>query len=171
MMKIATAALAAPLAMLVAGPAFALNDAQIAHIAYTADSVDIAWAQLAMEKTTNPKVRQFARDMVRDQTALNTLALALFQKLNITPAPNGTSASLDRSADAKRRQYASLTGPAFDHTYVQNEIAYHRTVNSALRRTLIPDAKSPELKILLQTGLQKFEEHQAQAEQLAAQIG
>ncbi|HEY2480640.1 MAG TPA: DUF4142 domain-containing protein [Caulobacteraceae bacterium] len=168
MMKIATAALAATLAM--AGPAAAFNDAQIAHIAYTADSVDIGWAQLALQKTTNPKVRQFAKDMVRDQTALNTLALALFQKLNITPAPNGASASLDRSADAKRRQYASLTGPAFDRTYVQNEIAYHKTVNSALRSHLIPDAKSPELKLLLQAGLLKFEEHQSEGEQLAAQL-
>jgi putative membrane protein len=170
MMKIATAAIAATLAMLAAGPAAALNDAQIAHIAYTADSVDIGWAQLALQKTTNPKVRQFAQDMVRDQTALNSLALALFQKLNITPAPNGTSASLDRSADAKRRQYASLIGPAFDRTYVQNEIAYNKKVNSALRGHLIPDARSPELKSLLQTGLQKYQEHQTQGEQLAAQL-
>jgi putative membrane protein len=171
MIKIATAALTATLAMLVAGPAVALGDAQIAHIAYTADSVDIAWAQLAMQKTANPKVRQFAEDMVRDQTALNSQALALFQRLNLTPAPNGTSASLDRSADAKRRQYASLTGSAFDRTYVQNEIAYHKTINSALRSHLIPGAKSPELKSLLQVGLQKFEQHQAQAEQLASQLG
>jgi len=170
-MKIATAAMAATLAMLAAGPVAALDDAQIAHIAYTADSVDIAWAQLALQKTTNPKVRQFARDMVRDQTALNTLALVLFQKLSLTPAPNGTSASLDRSADAKRKQYASLTGPAFDRTYVQNEIAYHKTVNSALRSRLIPDAKNPELKLLLQAGLQKFEEHQTEGELLATQLG
>jgi len=171
MMKIATASLAASLAMLVAGPAAAFNDAQIAHIAYTADSVDIAWAQLALQKTTNPKVRQFAKDMVRDQTALNSLALALFQKLNLTPAPNGTSDSLDRSADAKRRQYANLTGPTFDRTYVQNEIAYHKTVNSALRSHLIPSAKNPELKLLLEAGLQKFEQHQTEGELLATQLG
>ena len=171
MTKIATAALAAGLAMLAAGPAAALDDAQIAHIAYTANSVDIAWAKLAMQKTTNPKVRQFAEDMVRDQSALNDLALALFQRLNLTPSPNSTSASLDRSAEAKRRQYASLTGPAFDRTYVQNEVAFHKTVNSALRAKLIPDAKSPELKGLLQIGLQRFEQHQTEAEQLAAQLG
>jgi len=171
MMKTASAALAATLAMFVAAPAAAFNDAQIAHIAYTADSVDIAWAQLALQKTTNPKVRQFAKDMVRDQTALNSLALALFQKLNLTPAPNGTSDSLDRSADAKRRQYASLTGPDFDRTYVQNEIAYHKTVNSALRSHLIPAAKSPELKLLLEAGLQKFEQHQTEGELLATQLG
>jgi putative membrane protein len=170
MIKLATAGLAAMLAMLGAGPAAAFSDAQIAHIAYTADSVDIAWARVALEKTTNPRVRRFAQDMVRDQTALNSQATALFQRLNLTPAPNGTSASLDRSADAKRRQYAGLTGQAFDRTYMQNEIAYHKKVNSALRARLIPDAKSPELKSLLQVGLLKYEQYQLQAEQLATQL-
>ncbi len=171
MIKIATAAMAAGLAIAVAGPAAALDDAQIAHIAVTADSVDIGWAQVAMQKASDPRVRQFAQDMVRDQTALNTLAVALFQKLGLTPAPNNTSTSLDRSAEAKRQQYAGLTGPAFDRTYLQNEVAFHRKVNSALRGMLIPDAKSPALKSLLQAGLVKFEQHQAQAEQLAAKLG
>jgi putative membrane protein len=172
MTRIATAALAAMFVAPLATEARpTLDDAQIAHIAFTADAVDIASAKLALQKTTNPKVREFAQEMVRDQTALNHQALALFQKLNITPAPNDTSASLDRSSDAKRRLYASLTGAAFDRTYVQSEVAYHRTVNAALRGMLIPDAKNPELKNLLQVGLQAYQAHQAQAEQLAAQLG
>lgn len=171
MLKITTAALAVGSALLVASPAAALDDAQIAHIAYTADSVDIAWAQMAMQKATDPRVRQFAQGMVQDETALNTLAVSLFKRLNLTPAPNGTSAYLDRTADAKRRKYASLTGPDFDRTYVKNEVAFHKTVNSALQGHLIPDAKDPQLKTLLQIGLAKYQQHQAQAEQLAAQLG
>lgn len=171
MMKIATAALAAGVAVLVASPAAALDDAQIAHIAVTADSVDIGWAQVAMQKATDPRVRQFAQDMLRDQTALNTLAASLFQRLNLTPAPNSTSNYLDRTAEAKRKKYASLTGADFDRTYVKNEVAFHKTVNSALRSHLIPDAKNPQLKDLLQIGLAKYQQHEAQAEQLAAQLG
>jgi putative membrane protein len=171
MMKIATAALAAGFAMLVASPAAALDDAQIAHIAVTADSVDIAWAQVAMQKASDPRVRQFAADMVRDQTALNTLATSLFQRLNITPKPNGTSNYLDRTAESKRKKYASLSGADFDRTYVKNEVAFHKTVNSALRAHLIPAAKDPQLKDLLQIGLTRYEQDQAQAEQLAAQLG
>ncbi len=36
------------------------NDAQIAHIAYTADNIDIKAGQLALQKSKNPKVRAFA---------------------------------------------------------------------------------------------------------------
>jgi predicted outer membrane protein len=31
-----------------------------------------------------------------------------------------------------------------------DEVAYHKTVNEALRNTLIPNAQNPELKALLQ---------------------
>ena len=39
-----------------------LNDAQIAHIAYTADQIDIQAAQQALEKSNNNEVRAFAQE-------------------------------------------------------------------------------------------------------------
>ena len=54
--------------------------------------------------------------------------------------------------------------------YVDNEVAYHKTVNGALSMTLIPDSKNPELKQLLETGLKLFEEHQHHAEMLAKDV-
>lgn len=65
---------------------------------------------------------------------------------------------------------ASLEGAAFDKAYIDNEVAYHKTVNTALSGTLIPDAQNPELKALLQSGLTLFEAHQKHAEQLAGQL-
>jgi len=41
------------------------DDAQIAHIAYTAGVIDIKAAQQALQKSRNPQVRRFAQDMVR----------------------------------------------------------------------------------------------------------
>jgi putative membrane protein len=51
---------------------------------------------------------------------------------------------------------AALEGSAFDKAYVDNEVAYHKTVDGALETTLIPDASNGELKSLLQTGLKIF---------------
>ena len=50
------------------GPAAAPTDPQIAMIAVTADSVDIDAGKLAAEKSSNPKVKQFAQLMVSDHT-------------------------------------------------------------------------------------------------------
>jgi len=146
------------------------NDAQIAHIAYTAGTLDIAAGKQALAKSHDKAVRDFASEMVRDHAAVNDKALALVKKLGVTPEPNPTSTALTTAADKKRDALAKLSGGAFDKAYIANEVAYHRTVNGALRDTLIPSAQNAELKSLLRTGLSLFTEHQAHAEHLAAKL-
>ena len=111
--------------------------------------------------------RAFAEEMVRDHTAVNDQALALVKKLGVTPQDNPTSQGLTKDATAKRTALAALSGKAFDKAYIDAEVAFHKTVNGALSGTLIPNARNPELKALLQTGLKLFTEHQQHAEQIA----
>jgi len=59
-------------------------------------------------------------------------------------------------------------GAAFDKAYVANEIAFHKMVNGAWERTLIPAANNAELKSLLQTGLKLFQGHEQHAEHVAS---
>src|SRR4051794_22331670 len=119
------------------------NDAQIAHIAYTADNIDIKAGQLALQKSQNPQVKAFAQDMVRDHTAVNEKALALAKKLGVQPQDNDTSRSLTRQAEAETKRLEALNGAAFDKAHAEHELAYHRQVNEAVRGTLIPSASSP----------------------------
>ena len=164
--------IAAASALAISAPARAAGptDPQIAHIAYTAGNLDIAAAKQALKTSHNAAVRGFAQEMVRDHQAVNAKALALVKKLHVTPEANPTSAGLTKAADAERAKLAKLKGAAFDRAYVNNEVAYHKTVNGALKSTLIPSASNGELKSLLQTGLKLFEEHQSHAEQLAAKL-
>ena len=60
-----------------------------------------------------------------------------------------------------------LDGASFEKAYIDNEAAYHQTVNNALSTVLIPAAQNAELKALLQTGLTLFTEHQHHAEMVA----
>jgi putative membrane protein len=163
---------AAALLMSAAAPAVAasIDDAQIAHIAYTAGQIDIAAARQALARSHDKAVRAFAEEMVRDHQAVNVKALALVKKLHVTPQANPTSNALSKAAAARLRELGKLRGRAFDRAYVRNEVAYHRIVNGALRDTLIPNASNGELKSLLQTGLTLFGEHQAHAEHLSAEL-
>ena len=147
------------------------NDAQIAHIAYTAGVIDITAAKQALTKTANPQVKEFAQEMVRDHQAVNEKALALVKKLNVTPQDNPTSQALNKGAADKLKELSKLSGAAFDRAYVENEVAYHKTVNGALKDTLIPNSQNGELKSLLQTGLTLFQSHQVHAEHLAMSLG
>jgi putative membrane protein len=146
------------------------TDPQIAHIAYTAGAIDIEAAKQALNISKNAHVRAFANDMVRDHKAVNDKALALVKKLHVTPEDNDTSKALTKDADAKRAELAKLSGAAFDKAYVENEVAYHKTVDNALSTTLIPSSSNAELKKLLQTGLKIFEGHLKHAEHLASTL-
>jgi putative membrane protein len=145
-------------------------DPQIAHIAYTAGQIDIEAAQQALQKSQNNDVRAFATNMERDHKAVNDQALALVKKLGVTPEDNPTSQALTKQAADKRAELAKLSGAAFDKAYIDNEVAYHKTVNSALQSTLIPAATNPELKDLLTTGLKIFQGHEQHAGHVAAEF-
>jgi len=160
---------------LLTGAAFAQGaakptDPQIAHIAYTAGQLDIEAARQALKKSKNKDVRAFAKDMVRDHSTVNKQALALLKKLNVKPEDNDTSRSLTKAADAKRAELAKLNGKTFDKAYIDNEVAYHKTVNGALETVLIPSASNAELKSLLQTGLKIFQGHEQHAEHVASEL-
>ncbi len=164
---------ATAIAAALATAAFAADkptDPQIAHIAYTAGEIDIAAAKQALKISKNAEVRQFAETMERDHTAVNKQALALLEKLKVKPEDNDTSKSLSSSAKAELAKLSKLHGVAFDKAYVDNEVAYHKQVNSALETLLIPSTQNGELKSLLQTGLKLFKEHQMHAEHLASMV-
>ncbi|MBB3392739.1 putative membrane protein [Rhizobium sp. BK275] len=164
---LAAFALSAP-AALSAGAA--PTDPQIAHIAYTAGVIDIEAAKQAVEKSRDKEVVAFAKDMIRDHEAVNKQALDLVKKLKVTPEDNDTSKSLTSAAKAEREKLSKLKGAAFDKAYVDNEVAYHKQVNEALKTALIPAAQNPDLKALLETGLKLFEGHEQHAEHVASML-
>lgn len=153
-----------------AQPAAKPTDPQIAHIAYTADEIDIKAGQLAIKNSKNKGVIAFAEDMVRDHKAVNEQALALLKKLKVEPQDNETSRALAKQGDDQIKKLSALQGAAFDKAYAENEVAYHRLVNESLRTTLIPAASNAELKELLSTGLKLFEGHQQHAEHLVQEL-
>ena len=170
--RFAFAGAAALLAMSSPAPAHqsALTAAEIAHIAYTAGHLDVTAANQALERSTNAEVRAFAETMARDHQAVNAQALALLERLGVTPQPHATSAALTTQAEQEARRLAALDGAAFDRAYAEREAAYHAAVNEALRGTLIPAAHNAELKALLEAGLALFTAHQDHAEALVRQL-
>lgn len=146
------------------------TDPQIAHIAYTAGNVDIGYAEIALQRSKNRAVREFANEMIKDHKAVNDKALALVKKLSVTPEDNETSQTLAKQAADKRAELMKLSGAAFDRAYAENEVAYHSFVNGAVDKLLIPSASNEELKGLLKVGLKIFQGHQQHAEGMVAKL-
>lgn len=148
----------------------AINDAQIAMIAVTADSIDIDAGHQAEKKASSAEVKDFARTMVRDHSAVNRKATALAKKLGVTPEASATSNGLKADADKMTAKLEGLSGAEFDKAYVDNEVAYHEKVIAAVTGTLIPNTKNPELKSLLESAGPIFQSHLEHAKHLQASL-
>ena len=145
----AATSMAAPAADTAKPAAAALNDAQIAHVAVTANSIDSAAGMLAKQKGSAKSAKDFAQTMINDHTAVNKQAVALATKLKVTPEDNDVSKSLKSDADANTSNLGGKSGADFDKAYIDHEVTYHQTVLDALDKTLIPGAQNADLKALL----------------------
>jgi len=171
----AVTALAVALAVALAGagapaPQPRLTDAEIAHIAVTANQLGATAAEQALEKSRQPDVRAFAETMIRDHEAVIGQAAALAERLGVTPEDNETSRGLASTAEATLERLDGLDGAAFDLAYVENEVTYHEAVIAAVEDTLIPNTSNQELKELLQSVLPALEAHREHAERLVGEL-
>ncbi len=147
-----------------------LNDLEIAHVAYSADNIDIRYAHLALAISSNPDIHGFAKTMIRDHTAVNQQALALLKKLNASPQDNFLSQSLGQGAEKLITEMSQLRGAAFDKRYAENELAYHKAVNDLVENAFIPNIENPEVKALFEAGLKIFKAHEQHAEMMLKKV-
>ncbi len=147
-----------------------LNDLEIAHVAYTADSIDIRYAHLALAKSKNPVIHEFAKTMIRDHEAVNTQALALLEKLGAEAQDNFLSQQLNTQADGLVEKMSGLSGSEFDKFYAENELGYHQAVNGLVEGTFIPNIQNAEVKALFEQALQIFKAHEKHAEKMVASL-
>jgi putative membrane protein len=143
-----------------------MSDLEYAHIAYTADNIDIRYAYLALALSTNPDIHEFANTMIRDHTAVNEAALGLLDKLGATAQDNAFSQTLNANAEKIIDGFVKLRGAQFDVAYAANELAYHQAVNDLVENTMIPNIDNAEVKALFQQGLEIFKAHEGHAEMM-----
>lgn len=145
-----------------------ISDANIAAIVSVAGSLDIAYGKIAMSKSNNKQVREFAERMVNDHSAIQDAAVKLLNKLGVTPAENETSRGLAANGEKIKQKLNSLSGAEFDKFYIDNEVAYHALVVNATENVLIANAKNAELKSTLESVLPLFERHLEHAKMIQA---
>ena len=129
--------------------AAALTDANIAAIVLAANTIDVKNGELAIARSKNRSVKEFAGQMVTDHNSVNAKAAALAARLKLVPVENQASRALVASTDSTRQSMRKLSGAAFDLAYVNNEVAYHQAVIELLDRTIVPSVENLDLKDLL----------------------
>ena len=141
-----------------------LSDPEVASVAVVANQIDIDYAQIALKKSSNSAIKEFANTMATDHQAIIDQAVALAKKLGVTPMDNAVSQSLMDGAKKTKKALNEASKNNFDKLYIDNEVAYHKAVIDAVKNILIPDTDNSELKNLLETVLPALEIHLEHAE-------
>lgn len=147
-----------------------LTDPEIASVAVVANQNDISYAKVALEKSHNTDIKDFANTMIKDHNAVINQAVALVKKLSVTPKSNEVSQSLEKQAADMLKTLKAASAKDFDKVYIDNEVKYHEAVIGAVKSLLIPESNNAELKDLLQGVLPVLEMHLKHAQMIQQKV-
>ncbi len=147
-----------------------LSDPEVASVAVVANQIDIDYAQIALKKSKNQEVIDFASTMAEDHKAIIGQAVALAKKLGVVPKDNAVSQSLLDGAEKTKKELKKVSKKQFDRKYIDNEVAYHKAVIAAVKDLLIPETENAELKELLEAVVPALEAHLGHAEMVQDKI-
>lgn len=147
-----------------------LSDAEVASVAVVANQIDIAYADIAKEKSKNADILKFAETMTNDHKVVLDQAGALVKKLGVTPKDNDVSKKLNSDAEKTKKDLRAKSKNEFDKAYIDNEVTYHKAVIAAVEGLLIPETENAELKALLQSIVPSLKTHLAHAEMVQKMI-
>lgn len=147
-----------------------LTDGQIAQILLTANLIDISNGEFAINKTTNPKVKNYAQRMVKDHTNSNKEVESLLQKLSISLKDNKISEVLNEDAEKATKKLKDSNMDDFDEDYIKAEIKLHEKVIEVAETKLVPNVKNQDLKALLEKTHPILKSHLAHALEILESI-
>lgn len=147
-----------------------LTDPEIAHIGVAANQIDIDFADLAIEKSENADVINFAQTMKRDHHVVIQKATDLVTELGVTPQINDVSKSLQKEAKKTYKALSRKKSAEFDKAYIDNEVKFHKVVINTLEKVLKPMVSNEELEGFLESILPALKTHLEHAEMVQKQF-
>lgn len=130
------------------------------------DMFEIQSSQLAMEKSNNNDIKQFARMMVNDHTKVSEELKSIAQKVQGVQLPT----QMDAEHQKKLDQLRSAAGPQFDQRYRSDQIQGHETAVSLFDQ-YAQTGENAELKSWAQKTLPQLRNHLQQAQALPRSTG
>ncbi|NCD71949.1 DUF4142 domain-containing protein [Mucilaginibacter agri] len=116
------------------------SDAKFATDAAVGGMAEVALGKLALEKSTNPSVKEFATMMVSDHGKANEKLMALAKTKNIT-----LPMAVDEDHQKKMDELSKKTGSDFDKAYVDAMVDGHKKTLDLMNGEA-KDGKDAELK-------------------------
>ncbi len=147
-----------------------LTDANIAAVASASNQDEIQSSQVALSKGENAQVKQFAQRMVDEHTRMEQEMQALLQSKGLAPQDNAQSTQMKQTAQSAIQAMQAMTGRQLDSAYVAHQVQAHGATLQALETMLIPNARDPQMKAMLEKARPAVAQHLADARELQGSI-
>jgi putative membrane protein len=133
--------------------------------AYEGGMAEVALGQLATEKASNPKVKEFGQRMVTDHGKANDELKTLAESKKI-PLPTKLSAKDQATKD----RLSKLSGSAFDHAYINDMVKDHQADAAAFHKAATT-AQDPDIKAWATKTGAVVDEHLKMAQDIQKELG
>ena len=145
--------------------------AELSGFINTFNDQEVAIAEMAQAKATDPQVVAFAKQVAGDYKALKADVIAAARKLGVTPAmPGNDEGLISDHTRGMNDLNAKARGKEFDEAYLEHEIRMHKKVldevNDALIRT-----QTAGVRALLEKARAGLETNLKTAEELEKKFG
>jgi len=137
-----------------AAPAVSDAARTFAMMSASSNMFEIESSRQALQRTSNPMVRQFAQQMISDHTALMNAMAPVAARLGLPPNPPMAT----HHADMLNRLQAAGTGAAFDAAYHQAQMMAHQEA-LALHQNYASNGDNPELRTLAAQAVPVIQQH------------
>jgi predicted outer membrane protein len=148
-----------------------LTDDQILQVTRTANTAEVAQAQLAHVKSSDTRVQRLAASTIRDQEETDTQGAAIAKKQSLKPDSSPESTQLEAQTGGTLRTLKVEAGADFNKSYVDAQVQQSRAVLQLLDDKLIPESQAPDLRAYLQRMKASTEDHLDQAIAVREELG
>ena len=139
---------------------------EFVQAAAQSDQFEIQEALTVLTQSTDPQVRGFAQQMIREHDRLSGDLLQATSRAGLKPPPMGLGDDQAKLLGALQ----SLTGAELDKTYAQHQALAHRST-LVVDRQYAATGDVPGLKQLASSAASVVAAHLAMAEQMQAKLG
>jgi putative membrane protein len=133
--------------------AVAPGDKRFVEKAASAGMAEVQAAQLAEQKTQDPKVKEFAQQMITDHSAANKQLQTIAEQKGLT-----IPTALDAKDQKQLDKLQNLTGAKFDRAYMKDQARDHEEVLKLLQKEA-KNGKDADLKSFADQTIPTIQKH------------
>ena len=139
----------------------ASDSAAFAQKAAMGGKKEVEMARFAAGKASNPEVKAYAEQLVKDHTAANNELMSLMKSKNVAAAPE---------AKAEQEDWRNQSGMAFDRAFIDHAISEHQST-IAMFEAQSKNGSDPQVKAWATQKLPTLREHLKTAQNLKSKLG